>query len=384
MEQAQSILNMGHDSLSILDWWQKPPTLKALKVDGLRPTDPDYPLQRDWYLIAVEGYESAASDLAPYVNDNFQAAPCVHLAAVGDIMLDRALGRAIEEGDTAYLFEKVADLLAQPDLNVGNFESALGEGGEAENNSYTFRAPMGAVDALKLADFDVLSLANNHALDYGAERMLIAIAAFGGDGIATVGAGADWAAAHAPVFLEVQGLRLAFLAYVDVPVEGRSFDARQWIASETDPGVAWAEPEQIRNDVASARSAAEVVIVLLHSGYAYIPEPNASQIASARAAIKAGASLVIGHHAHILQPLEFYQGGVIAYGLGNFAFERAGPAESMILNVWLDRRGARELEIVPVLIQYDGRPVPAPKERADQIRMSIYGQTEFFAYLQQR
>jgi hypothetical protein len=240
LQDAQRIMNEGHDLVSILDWLQKPCTLKALKIDGLRPTDRDYPLQREWHLIAAEGYEKAASDLAPYVSDRFQGEPCVHLAAVGDIMLDRALGKAIEAGKTTYPFELVVDLLAQADIAVGNFESALGEGGQAEDKSYTFRAPSGAVDALKLAGFDLLSLANNHAMDYGAESMLSTIAAFSEKGIATVGAGVDEAAAHAPVFFEVHGLKLAFLAYVDVPVEGRGFDARQWVATEESPGVAWA------------------------------------------------------------------------------------------------------------------------------------------------
>lgn len=381
LEGAQSILADGHDLVSVLDWSQKPPTLKALKIDGFRPTDPDYPLQKDWFLISSEGYAQAALDLAPFVSERFEKEPLLHLVAVGDIMLDRALGKAIEEGKSSYPFELVADLLAQADITVGNFESALGDGGQAEDKSYTFRAPIEAVDTLKLAGFDVLSFANNHAMDYGAERMLAAIAALAENGIATVGAGMDEAAARSPLFLEVHGMKLAFLAYVDVPVEGDGFDAQQWVATEVSPGVAWAELEVIRNEVENARSDADVVIVLLHSGYEYVPEPNEVQIAAAHAAIEAGAALVLGHHAHTLQPLEFYRGGVIAYGLGNFAFERAGAPETMILNIWIDRNGVRELEITPVLIQYDGRPILASTERADQIRTLFYGQTDFFAYL---
>ncbi len=381
LEDAQSILADGHDLVSVLDWSQKPPTLKTLKIDGFRPTDPDYPLQKDWFLISAEGYAQAALDLAPFVSERFEKEPLLHLVAVGDIMLDRALGKAIEAGKSSYPFELVADLLAQADITVGNFESALGDGGQAEDKSYTFRAPIEAVDTLKLAGFDVLSFANNHAMDYGAERMLAAIAALAENGIATVGAGMDEAAARSPLFLEVHGMKLAFLAYVDVPVEGDGFDAQQWVATEVSPGVAWAELEVIRNEVENARSDADVVIVLLHSGYEYVPEPNEVQIAAAHTAIEAGAALVLGHHAHTLQPLEFYRGGVIAYGLGNFAFERAGAPETMILNIWIDRNGVRELEITPVLIQYDGRPILAPTERADQIITLLYGQTDFFAYL---
>jgi poly-gamma-glutamate capsule biosynthesis protein CapA/YwtB (metallophosphatase superfamily) len=384
LQEVQSILTVGNDSVRILDLSQKPPNLRALKVDGYRPVDQDYPLQRDWYLIANEAYAQSASYLAPYIFDRLQEEPILHLAAVGDIMLDRALGRAIESGKTFYPFEKVANLLTQADLAIGNLESSLGEGGEAENKNYTFRAPVGAVDALRQAGFDVLSLANNHAMDYGEETMLSAITLLDENGIAAVGAGMNQAMAYSPVILDMQGLRLAFLAYVDVPVEGTGFDTRQWVADETDPGVAWAEPEQIRKDVSSARSFVDIVIVLLHSGYEYIPEPNEIQVAAAHAAIEAGAALVLGHHTHTLQPLEFYRGGVIAYGLGNFAFEQAGLPETVILNIWIDRSGVRELEVIPVLIRYDGQPVPAPEEQGDRIRAIIYSQTEFFASLQNK
>jgi len=169
-------------------------------------------------------------------------------------------------------------------------------------------------------------------------------------------------------------MTLAFLGYVQVPVEGRSpyFDTESWVATATSPGLAWAIPEQIADDVAAARQQADHVVVLLHSGYEYVPSPSEEQIAAAHAAIDAGATLVLGHHAHILQGIQLYNGGVIAYGLGNFAFTIDGPPETALLNVWLDRDGVRALDVVPAIIQPGGQPRLATPEEADVIRGRLY------------
>jgi poly-gamma-glutamate capsule biosynthesis protein CapA/YwtB (metallophosphatase superfamily) len=95
-------------------------------------------------------------------------------------------------------------------------------------------------------------------------------------------------------------------------------------------------------------------------------------MAAARTAIDAGADLVIGHHAHVLQGVEFYQDGVIVYGLGNFAFEIDGDPSTAILNVWLDQDGVRQLEFVPAIIQFGGQPRLAEAWEAGEILQKIY------------
>src|SRR4029434_4851617 len=120
--------------------------------------------------------------------------------------------------------------------------------------------------------------------------------------------------------LVAKGLRLAFLAYVDVPVERNGFDTATWEADSNAPGVAWARQARIAADVAEARRAADVVIVLLHSGSEGDSSPNGIQRAAAHTAIDAGATLVVGAHPHVLQGVERYGRGVIAYSLGNIVF----------------------------------------------------------------
>ncbi len=376
LAEAQQIMKDGSPFIAVMDWADMPVTHKALKVNGLRPGDAGYPLIQSWSLVAAVGYEAAASELAPVLGDRLSKDAVISLAAVGDVMLDRALGDAIRAGKVTYPFAEVIDLLTPADLTVGNLESALGDLGSPVNKGYTFRAPPEAAEALAQAGFDLLSLANNHALDYGPLALQLAIDLLHQQGIATVGAGANEAAAHEPYIQEIHGLTLAFLAYVHVPVEVRGFDTQTWTAAADRPGITWADPERIKIDVATALNWADLVVVLLHSGYENVPEPSPPQVAAARAAIDAGASLVIGHHTHVLQGVEFYNEGVIIYGLGNFAFEDGGPPESAVLNVWLDEDGVRGMEFVPVIIKIDGHPQLAGENETTTILQWIYKLTE--------
>jgi poly-gamma-glutamate synthesis protein (capsule biosynthesis protein) len=357
LADAQAILANGHQLVTARPWREMTPDLKALQVDGIRPNEPDYPLQRQLTLTAIPGMDTAVAQLLPLLQAELQPAPVIQIAAVGDIMLDRGLGYNLSQGHLAYPFAKVAHLFHAADITVGNVESALGTGGAPAPKSYPFRAPPEAAEALALAGFDIVSLANNHGMDYGPETLLEGIGLLKAAGVQPIGAGANRAEAHTPFITAANGLRVAFLAYVNVPVEAlTAFDVKTWDATETTPGLAWGEPDVVAEDVTAVRPQADLVVVVLHSGFEYIEEPGEAQMAIAHAAIDAGADIVIGHHAHILQGIEYYNGGVIVYGLGNFAFEIDGDPSTVILNVWLDADGVRELELIPAIIQFGGQP----------------------------
>lgn len=378
LAEAEAILANGHQLAVVLPWSALTPELKPLRVDGRFPTDANYPFYNRLTLQTNDGTTSAgsgqaANELLPILQTALAPEPVVHLASVGDIMLDRGLGIVIQNGNLAYPFAQVAPLLQNADITVGNMESALGDVGMPELKSYPFRAPPAAAEALALGGFDVVSLANNHGMDYGPEALLQALDLLQAQGIAPIGAGANFDAAHAPHLTQVNGLSLAFLGYVNVPVEARSaFDTAVWTATEATPGLAWGEPSVIAADVTAVRDQADLVVVVLHSGYEYIEEPSEQQMAAAHAAIDAGADLVIGHHAHILQGIEFYKDGVIVYGLGNFAFEIDGPPETAVLNVWLDQNGVRSLALIPAIIQEGGQPRLAESWEAAPILRQVY------------
>ncbi len=366
---AEALIANGHQVATVLPWSALTPDLKPLRVDGRHPTDPDYPFQNRLTLQS-EGQE--ANELLPILQTALAPDPIVHLASVGDIMLDRGLGIVLQNGNLTYPFAKVAPLLQGADITVGNMESALGDVGTPAIKSYPFRAPPVAAQALALGGFDVVSLANNHAMDYGPEALLQALGLLDTQGVATIGAGANFDKAHAPYLTQVNGLSLAFLGYVNVPVEATGFDTAVWTATETTPGLAWGYPDVIAADVTAVRPQADLVIVVLHSGYEYIEEPSEQQMAAAHAAIDAGADLVIGHHAHILQGIEYYNDGVIVYGLGNFAFEIDGAPETAVLNVWLDQNGVHSLELIPAIIQEGGQPRLAETWEAAPILRQVY------------
>jgi poly-gamma-glutamate capsule biosynthesis protein CapA/YwtB (metallophosphatase superfamily) len=379
LAEAQAMIANGHVLAKVMPWSAMPPTQRPLLIDGRQPDDPDYPLWDSWSLVGQVGDETAVTELAARLQPLLAPQPVIKLATVGDINLDRSLGNAINEGYIDFPFANVAPIFHAADLVAGNLETALGDVGEPQPKNYTFQSPPASAQTLANAGFDVLSLANNHALDYGVDSLLQGLDLLAEQGVGVVGAGINATAARAPFIAEANGLRVAFLGYVHVPVEVTShFDTAWWTATEDAPGLAWAVPEEIAADVTAVGSQADLIVVILHSGYEYVIPPSEEQKAAAYAAIDAGADLVVGHHAHILQGVQFYKDGVIAFGLGNFAFNIDGEPNSVILNVWLDADGVRQLEFIPTVIQFGGQPRLATPEEASVIFQQIYDRSRGF------
>jgi len=288
--------------------------------------------------------------------------------AVGDLMLGRSVGDRIQSQGAASVFSGVATKLLQADLLAANLECVISDQGTPQFKAYNFQAPPAAIDALTSAGFDVLSLANNHSMDYGLDGLADMLARLREAGLNTVGAGADAEAAEAPVILERNGVHVAFLSYVNVPVESRTaFDTHNWAAAVEKPGVAWGEPGTIAKDVAAAKTVADVVVVMLHSGLENNFAVNAIQRSLAHAAIDAGAALVIGAHSHTLQPVEHYKDGLIAYSLGNFVFDGfTTPSNySAILSATLTPSGVESYDWVPVVVEKGLPRLASPAEAAE-------------------
>lgn len=290
-------------------------------------------------------------------------------------MLGRSLGEGVRQFGPLYPFEHVSEALRGADLAFVNLESPLSEGGAPAPKDFVFRGPPEAAQGLAQAGIDIVSLANNHALDYGLRGLEETRAALETARVAYAGAGDNEAAARSPVIIERNGLRLAFLAYVNTPRDSVSgFDVSQTAATGDGPGVAWATPEAVATDVAAATSQADVVIVSLHTGSEYQEPLSDLQVALAHAAIDAGARLVLGHHPHVLQGIERYGEGLIIYSLGNFVFDfdqldYAQPGLpstlSAVLQVQLRKEGVLSCQLLPIAIDpADGRPHPADDEEA--------------------
>ncbi len=244
----------------------------------------------------------------------------ITVSAVGDISLARQVVDRMEANGAGYPFALIAPLV-RGDIGLANLEGALTERGEPWPKGYNFRTPPRFASGLSAARFRVVTLANNHTLDYGQIGLLDTLAALDAAHVRHVGAGVDAASAHAPVIVEVNGLRVAFLGYVATPDEGGGFSIGAWAAGPATPGLALGTPDAIATDVAAARQLADFVIVAVHAGDEYRTAPNATQRALAQAALDAGADAYIGAHAHVVQPIELRGGKLIAWGLGNFIFD---------------------------------------------------------------
>jgi poly-gamma-glutamate capsule biosynthesis protein CapA/YwtB (metallophosphatase superfamily) len=281
------------------------------------------------------------------------------LAFVGDIMLGRSLGERIAAGGGEAVFASVEPILQSADIAVGNLECAIGEGGTPAPKAFTFLAPPPSASLIRAAGVDLVTLANNHILDYGLDTFVQTREYLKENEIRYVGAGANDDEAHQPVILDAGGFHFAFLAYAEVPVEYLSgFDPRSWTAGPRKPGIAWADDDRIRSDIrALGESSADVVIVLYHFGTEGMAAPNGRQVRLAHLAVDSGADLVIGTHTHVVQSEEDYRDGRIFYSLGNFVFDGFTGASNRGVILWITLSGEREIStrLIPVMI-VDGIP----------------------------
>jgi poly-gamma-glutamate synthesis protein (capsule biosynthesis protein) len=250
----------------------------------------------------------------------------VRLMFGGDVMLGRLAGEAMLREGVDYPLGAVSPLLRRADLAIANLECAICEPGERWHGvpkSFYFRAPPLAGQALRDAGIGLVSLANNHILDYDAQGLLDTLRILDANGIAHAGAGVDLAAALAPVIVERQGVRIGMAAFCD--------HQDDFAATPQHPGMAWLglHDEAAAID-AFARALAPLraegvhwTILSLHWGPNMVSEPSAQQRRLARAAIDAGWKIVYGHSAHVFQGVERYEGCPILYAAGDLVDDYA-------------------------------------------------------------
>ncbi len=303
--------------------------------------------------------EKSEADNSAFLADNFLAGkkelPIVTLAAVGDIMLSRMVAQKMKtHRDYKYPFLEIAGLTRDADIAFGNLECPIAQGRTIGPTEMVFRADPESIEGLKYAGFDILSLANNHSFNFGGHGLKDTFQYLDESGIAYVGAGQNKKEAYAPKILEVKGIKIAFLAYAD-----NAFTPSYSQAKDNQAGIAFMEISEMEKAVAIAKSKADLAIVSMHSGTEYTSQPNGKQVAFARAAIDAGADLIIGHHPHTVQKLEKYKGKYIFYSLGNFVFDQMWSKETkegLAVKLTLSKDGVREIELVPVLIEDYSQP----------------------------
>lgn len=301
----------------------------------------------------------------------------ITIAAVGDLMLGGRVEPFLKEFGPDYPFTNVMPFLSRADVVVGNLESSISTRGTAvENKKFTLRAGPIAALALKNAGIRVVSLANNHSMDFGPLALKDTLGVLDQHEILYTGAGMDLDDARSPAVLKVKGKTIAFLSYsLTFPLE--------FFASASRPGTAPGYAEFVKSDIEKARPTADLVVVSFHWGAELMTAAKDYQVELGRKAIDWGADLVLGHHPHVLQELEVYQGRLIAYSLGNFVFgsESNRTNTSMILLLTFQGKSLARVEAVPLdvnnyRVQY--RPRVLTGQAARDVLESINAGSERF------
>jgi hypothetical protein len=247
------------------------------------------------------------------------------LGAVGDVLMHDAVkqsaathGRGSADAGYSWLYAPLADLLAAPDVTFANLETPIAPATTQGTRPFVFNAPPEAVTALQRAGVDLVSFANNHVFDQGRSGFEETIRRLDGLGMRYVGAGPSGRAAG-PVTVEAGGLRIAFLGYAHF------FNQDGNACPSTKPCLQASQLDRKAavEDVRRAAAEADAVVVSLHWGDEYVAQPRPADVELAHQLADAGALVVLGHHPHVLQPVELYRRAdgrtaLIAYSLGNF------------------------------------------------------------------
>lgn len=265
------------------------------------------------------------------------------LVAVGDIMPAGSATATLARKGYDYPFSSTVHILRTADVSVGNLEAPLTRrGNEYSGKKFRFRADPRSAAALRSAGFSVLTLANNHIMDFGSVGLQDTLSALRSVNILHTGACMDLAGARGPAILRRKGKIIAFLAYsLTQPLE--------FFATANRAGAAPGYARYFREDIRRAKTMADHVVVSFHWGAELAVFPKAYQEEAARRSIDEGADVVIGHHPHVPQGIEHYRGGIIFYSLGNFAFGSMSPHTDVGIMARITLSGGvTEAEVIPL------------------------------------
>ena len=231
----------------------------------------------------------------------------VRLAFVGDVCMGGGVPEVIRSHGPDYPFREVSSMLQGADLAVGNLECWISDAGTPDKMAV---APA-FVAGLASSGLKAMSLANNHIMDGGARGLLSTNRVLDTLGIGHFGAGTSLSAAAAPLVKEVGGVRIGIIGACDV--------AKLYAGPES-AGIAPLNWRRLSDQVSSLQGDVDLTIVCIHADMEFSNYPSPARIRGSRHLVEAGADLVIQHHPHVCQGVESYQGGLIAYSLGNFVF----------------------------------------------------------------
>jgi poly-gamma-glutamate capsule biosynthesis protein CapA/YwtB (metallophosphatase superfamily) len=263
--------------------------------------------------------------------------------AVGDVMLAGKWATTIRKNCYESSFSAVAAEFKMGDITIANLESPIAHSGsEYTEKRFRFRAEPGVAAALKRSGINLVTLANNHSMDFGGAALNETMAHLGSAGIAWIGAGVNLDEARKMALYTIKGKKIAFLGYsLTQPTE--------FFAGRDRPGTTPGFEKIFVEDISRARQQADYVIVSFHWGTEGKSAVQPYQRVAAHKAIDAGADVIIGHHPHVLRGIERYKTGIVFYSLGNFTFaSKSGSADASVIVRLRMSDAKREAELLPL------------------------------------
>jgi poly-gamma-glutamate synthesis protein (capsule biosynthesis protein) len=277
----------------------------------------------------------------------------ITLAFAGDVnFADRT---RLLLADPATAFGPISTVLSSADFTAVNLETAVTNGGTPQPKTFHFRTPATAFTALRDAGIDLVTMANNHVLDYGQAGLADTLAAAKAAKFPYVGIGTNAAAAWAPYVTTIKGEKIAIIGVSQVAELASS-----WVATDSRPGEA--NSIDLARTLAAVRSAkrlASVVIVFMHWGTEGEACPDPNQLSLARQLAAAGATIIVGAHAHMLQGSGWLGHTFVAYGMGNFLWwENSYSTATGVLKLTLHPHAPLTAQFIPAIVSGTGQPIP--------------------------
>lgn len=278
-------------------------------------------------VLKLEVSETEAASTAA-VAETEPEDPVVHLLFSGDVYFSSHVLTAYDNagGIHGVLAEAYRDEISRADIYMANQEFPFSDRGTpAPDKQFTFRVPPERVSMMHELGIDIVTIANNHTLDYGTDALVDTCTTLENAGIPYVGAGANMDRAKQLETIEVRGRTIGFLA------ASRVYPDTSWVANSKKPGmVSGYDPSILIKEIEAAGEYCDYLVVYMHWGIERDEKPQEYQRTLGRQLIDAGADLVIGSHPHVLQGIEYYQGKPIVYSLGNFIFGSSIPKTALL------------------------------------------------------
>jgi poly-gamma-glutamate synthesis protein (capsule biosynthesis protein) len=316
------------------------------------------------------------TDIFNYLKTSFQEKKPEETTILftGDILPTRWVSkRAHDNNDMSYPFRNTFELLSSADYTIGDLECPFAETGPYQELGTVFRGDPELIDGLVLSGIDTVNLANNHLGDSQQAGMKFTFNLLKKNNIGYFGAGINQTDSHKPYIKDVNGIKIAILGYADQDFTPVSYESDDIYA-----GLNLMNIEKMKDDVKNAKKEADFVIVSMHAGTEYTYDPDPDQIEFAHSAIDAGADMIYGHHPHVVQAIETYEGKPIFYSLGNFVMDQIeeNTRQGFLLEIKLIYNKINSIKLMPYHIFDWSQPQLVEGDEYNKILEDILGASQ--------